>query len=97
MTPASQGRLALFDLDNTLIPIDSDVAWAQHLVDLGVVERDWYSGRNDYFYEQYKVSLVEGGGREEWLHYPKPQTQEHWPLPTVPPSFPPFLRASSPG
>ncbi len=59
MTPASQGRLALFDLDNTLIPIDSDVAWAQHLVDLGVVERDWYSRRNDYFYEQYKAGTLD--------------------------------------
>jgi HAD superfamily hydrolase (TIGR01490 family) len=59
MTQASQGRLALFDLDNTLIPIDSDVAWAQHLVGLGVVERDWYSRRNDYFYEQYKAGTLD--------------------------------------
>ncbi|MEY3095693.1 MAG: hypothetical protein RIR74_785, partial [Pseudomonadota bacterium] len=37
----------------------SDVAWAQHLVDLGVVERDWYSRRNDYFYEQYKAGTLD--------------------------------------
>jgi len=30
-------QLTLFDLDNTLLPIDSDVSWAQFLVDLKVV------------------------------------------------------------
>lgn len=46
-------RLALFDLDNTLLPIDSDVAWASFLVDLKVVDADWHAKRNDYFYAQY--------------------------------------------
>jgi HAD superfamily hydrolase (TIGR01490 family) len=45
--------LALFDLDNTLLPIDSDVCWAQFLVDRNVVNAQWYSQRNDYFYAQY--------------------------------------------
>jgi len=46
-------QLALFDLDNTLLPIDSDVSWANFLVDIKVVNADWYSKRNDYFYAQY--------------------------------------------
>jgi HAD superfamily hydrolase (TIGR01490 family) len=51
--------LALFDLDHTLIPIDSDVMWAEHLVKLGVVDSAWHSKRNDYFYEQYKQGTLD--------------------------------------
>jgi HAD superfamily hydrolase (TIGR01490 family) len=51
--------LALFDLDHTLIPIDSDVMWAEHLVRLGVVDSAWHSKRNDYFYEQYKQGTLD--------------------------------------
>ena len=32
-------RLALFDLDNTLLAGDSDYEWGQFLVDRGVLER----------------------------------------------------------
>ncbi|MEN9758948.1 MAG: hypothetical protein RL676_97 [Pseudomonadota bacterium] len=45
--------LALFDLDNTLLPIDSDVSWANFLISLNVVDPDWYAKRNDYFYVEY--------------------------------------------
>ena len=51
--------IALFDLDNTLIPIDSDVAWARFLIDLGVVDPDWYSRRNDHFYAQYTAGTLD--------------------------------------
>jgi len=51
--------LALFDLDNTLLPIDSDVAWAQFLVDRNVVNAQWYSQRNDYFYAQYCAGTLD--------------------------------------
>ena len=51
--------LALFDLDHTLIPIDSDVMWAEHLVRLGVVDSAWHTKRNDYFYEQYKQGTLD--------------------------------------
>ncbi|MBU3725501.1 MAG: HAD family hydrolase [Burkholderiaceae bacterium] len=52
-------QLALFDLDNTLLPIDSDVSWAQFLVGLKVVDADWYSRRNDYFYAQYCAGTLD--------------------------------------
>lgn len=52
-------QLALFDLDNTLLPIDSDVSWAQFLVDLKVVNADWYSKRNDHFYAQYCAGTLD--------------------------------------
>lgn len=52
-------RLALFDLDNTLLPIDSDVSWAQFLVELKVLDGDWHAKRNDYFYAQYCAGTLD--------------------------------------
>ncbi len=46
-------NLALFDLDYTLLPIDSDYEWARFLVRLGVVDSDEYDRRNDAFLQQY--------------------------------------------
>ena len=46
-------RLALFDLDNTLLAGDSDYEWGQFLVDRGVLERDTYEAQNRVYYEQY--------------------------------------------
>ena len=34
--------LALFDLDNTLLPIDSDYEWGQFLVKIGAVDKESY-------------------------------------------------------
>lgn len=58
LPPSRPSRLALFDLDHTLLPIDSDVLWAQQLVELGVVDASWHTIRNDYFYEQYKQGCL---------------------------------------
>src|SRR5512138_3094514 len=46
-------RLALFDLDNTLLTGDSDYEWGQFLVDRGVLERATYEAQNRTYYEQY--------------------------------------------
>jgi HAD superfamily hydrolase (TIGR01490 family) len=46
-------RLALFDLDNTLLSGDSDYEWGQFLVDRGVLERDTYEAQNRAYYDQY--------------------------------------------
>lgn len=51
-------RLALFDLDNTLLAGDSDYEWAQFLIDQGVLERERYEARNLEFYEQYKAGVL---------------------------------------
>jgi len=51
-------RLALFDLDNTLLAGDSDYEWAQFLIDRGVLERERYEARNLQFYEQYKAGVL---------------------------------------
>ena len=39
-------RLALFDLDNTLLAGDSDYEWGQFLVDRGILEREAYEAQN---------------------------------------------------
>jgi len=52
-------RLALFDLDNTLLAGDSDYEWAQYLIDQGVLERERYEARNLEFYEQYKAGVLD--------------------------------------
>lgn len=51
-------RLALFDLDNTLLTGDSDFEWANYLVDQGVLDREVYETRNVAFYEQYKAGTL---------------------------------------
>jgi len=52
-------RLALFDLDNTLIAGDSDYEWGQFLVDRGVLERDEYEAQNRAYYEQYAAGTLD--------------------------------------
>lgn len=52
-------RLALFDLDNTLLACDSDYEWGQFLVDLGVLDREAYEAQNAAFYEQYKAGTLD--------------------------------------
>jgi HAD superfamily hydrolase (TIGR01490 family) len=52
-------RLALFDLDNTLLAGDSDFEWAQYLIDQGVLDREVYEARNRDFYDQYKAGTLD--------------------------------------
>ena len=46
-------KLVLFDLDNTLLESDSDHAWAQFLIEEGVLDAAQYKAKNDWFYECY--------------------------------------------
>jgi HAD superfamily hydrolase (TIGR01490 family) len=52
-------KLALFDLDNTLLAGDSDFEWAQYLIDRGVLDREAYEARNQQFYDQYKAGTLD--------------------------------------
>jgi HAD superfamily hydrolase (TIGR01490 family) len=52
-------HLALFDLDNTLLPIDSDYEWSRFLARLGVLDGDDYERENNRFYEQYKAGSLD--------------------------------------
>lgn len=52
-------RLALFDLDNTLLPIDSDYAWGEFTHAIGWTDREAFRLRNDEFYEHYKAGTLD--------------------------------------
>jgi HAD superfamily hydrolase (TIGR01490 family) len=52
-------RLALFDLDNTLLAGDSDFEWAQFLIEKVVLDREIYEARNRHFYEAYKAGTLD--------------------------------------
>jgi HAD superfamily hydrolase (TIGR01490 family) len=52
-------RLALFDLDNTLLAGDSDYEWGQFLVDRGVLERGAYEAQNRAYYDQYVAGTLD--------------------------------------
>ncbi len=51
--------LCLFDLDDTLLPIDSDHAWGEFVTKLGWVEPAEFARRNDAFYAQYKAGELD--------------------------------------
>ena len=51
--------LALFDLDHTLIPIDSDYEWGQFLVRIGAVDGALFARRNDEFFAQYQAGTLD--------------------------------------
>lgn len=46
--------LCLFDLDDTLLPLDSDHAWGEFIIRLGWVDEAGFRRRNDAFYAQYQ-------------------------------------------
>jgi HAD superfamily hydrolase (TIGR01490 family) len=46
-------RLAIFDLDNTLLGGDSDHCWGEFLISLGLADARLHAESNDQFYRQY--------------------------------------------
>lgn len=55
-------KLALFDLDNTLLAGDSDHAWGEWLCKWGILNKASYKAKNDEFYQQYlegKLDIVD--------------------------------------
>jgi HAD superfamily hydrolase (TIGR01490 family) len=56
-------NLCLFDLDETLLPIDSDHAWGEFIVRAGWVDAAEFARHNDAFYAQYR------GGRLDIHEY----------------------------
>lgn len=57
--PQAKKRLALFDLDNTLLPIDSDVSWGEFTSAIGWTDRDQFLRRNDAYYADYKAGTLD--------------------------------------
>lgn len=52
-------NLALFDLDHTLLPIDSDHEWGEFLVRVGAVDGATFARRNDAFFAQYQAGTLD--------------------------------------
>ena len=52
-------RLALFDLDHTLLPIDSDYAWGEFTQRIGWTDPVVFKRRNDEFFERYQEGTLD--------------------------------------
>lgn len=52
-------KLALFDLDHTLIPFDSDYSWGEFTIGLGWNDAANFKRQNDAFYAQYKAGTLD--------------------------------------
>ena len=52
-------NLTLFDLDGTLLPIDSDHAFGEFLVEQGWVDAATFKARNDAFYADYLAERLD--------------------------------------
>ena len=58
MTAPSR-HLCLFDLDHTLIPIDSDHAFGSFMVEIGWADAVEFRRRNDAFYADYQAGTLD--------------------------------------
>lgn len=52
-------KIALFDLDHTLIPIDSDYEWGVFTTALGWNDAAEFTRRNEVYYQQYKAGTLD--------------------------------------
>ena len=55
-------KLAIFDLDNTLLAGDSDYTWGNFLIEKGIVDAEHYQRENERFYLEYQrktLNIVE--------------------------------------
>ena len=54
----SRPRLALFDLDHTLLPMDSDHGWGEFTIAIGWCDRAEFGRRNDEFFAHYQAGTL---------------------------------------
>lgn len=71
-------KLCLFDLDYTLLPLDSDHAWGEFVVTLGWAEAETQRAENDRFYAQYQDGTLDIAAYVEfatraWRQRPVPE------------------------
>jgi len=52
-------RITLFDLDHTLLPIDSDYAWGEFTQQIGWTDPVVFKRRNDEFYQHYIAGTLD--------------------------------------
>lgn len=56
--PASRPRLALFDLDHTLLPLDSDYEWGEFTARIGWTDPQEFGRRNAEFFAHYQAGTL---------------------------------------
>ncbi len=52
-------KLALFDLDHTLLPIDSDYSWGEFTLSIGWCDPGHFKARNDEFFAHYQAGTLD--------------------------------------
>ena len=57
-TESRRLRLALFDLDHTLLPLDSDYEWGEFTIRIGWNDPVEFARRNDEFYAHYQAGTL---------------------------------------
>lgn len=57
-SPSQRPRVALFDLDHTLIPMDSDHGWGEFAIAMGWCDRTEFGRRNDEFFAHYQAGTL---------------------------------------
>lgn len=57
--PHARIKVTLFDLDYTLLPIDSDHGWGVYTTELGWTDAADFTRRNDEFFAQYKAGTLD--------------------------------------
>lgn len=60
-------KLALFDLDHTLLNIDSDHAWGEFLISKQLVDEVAHRSRNDQFYQDYVAGTLDAVAYNEFV------------------------------
>ncbi|MEP6739926.1 MAG: HAD-IB family hydrolase [Caldimonas sp.] len=58
--------LCLFDLDHTLLPIDSDHAWGEFMIAIGWVDAAEFRRGNQEAYDQYRVGQLD---IDAWIEF----------------------------
>lgn len=60
-------KLALFDLDHTLLDVDSDYLWGEYVVRNGLVDETVFRAKNKAFYEQYIAGTLDAREYNEFV------------------------------
>ena len=57
--PVNKQKIALFDLDHTLIPMDSDYEWGEFTIAEGWCDSTEFKRRNTEFFDQYRAGTLD--------------------------------------
>ena len=66
-TPTTTCTLALFDLDHTLLDVDSDYLWGEYIVKHNLVDEAQYRTANQKFYQDYIEGTLDATEYNEFV------------------------------